>query len=68
MRSFSGKHSIVPPPDITHVFYRRDAGYTIERITLSKEFEAILRTIVGAGLMPWRLSERGTMVSPRMSG
>lgn len=32
-----GRYMIVPLPNITHVFYGRDAGYCIERIHLSED-------------------------------
>ena len=36
--------SVVPLPNITHVFYGRDVGYIVERIVLDDKIEAISAT------------------------
>jgi hypothetical protein len=34
LREFEGRFAVVPLPNISHVFYGRDIGYTVERIDL----------------------------------
>ncbi|MCP3417900.1 adenylyl-sulfate kinase [Bradyrhizobium brasilense] len=44
LSAYAGKFVVVPLPNITHVFYGRDVGYTIERIVLDEATEAISAT------------------------
>ncbi len=44
LSAFSGRYVVVPLPNITHVFYGRDVGYTIERIQLEQSLEEISAT------------------------
>jgi cytidyltransferase-like protein len=44
LRPYAGRFVIVPLPNITHVFYGRDAACAVERITLDAEVEAISAT------------------------
>jgi cytidyltransferase-like protein len=48
LSSYAGRFVIVPLPNVTHVFYGRDVGYVIERITLDEATEAISATNVRA--------------------
>jgi cytidyltransferase-like protein len=52
LRSHLGRYSVVPLPNITHLFCGRDAGYSIERINLADDCEAIAAGFVGQGM--WR--------------
>jgi adenylylsulfate kinase len=54
MRPHEGRFVIVSVPNITHVFYGRDVGYSVERIELDAATEAISATKVRArlGLVP----------------
>jgi hypothetical protein len=47
-----GKFIIVPMPNITHIFYGRDVGYSIERLELGTELETISGTSLRRILMP----------------
>jgi hypothetical protein len=40
----NGRFIIVPVPNITHVFYGRDVGYVVERLTLADTIESISAT------------------------
>jgi len=44
LRPFAGRYVVVPLPNITHVFYGRDVGYTVEKIDLDEATEAISAT------------------------
>jgi cytidyltransferase-like protein len=44
MREHEGRYAIVPLPNIEHIFYGRDVGYSIERIDVNSEIEAISAT------------------------
>lgn len=44
LRAFSGRYTVVPLPNITHVFYGRDVGYAVERLELDASHEAISAT------------------------
>jgi cytidyltransferase-like protein len=44
LSAYSGRFVVVPVPNITHVFYGRDVGYTVERIVLDDKIEAISAT------------------------
>jgi hypothetical protein len=44
LRAHLGRYTIVPLPNITHVFYGRDVGYVIERLDLDAGLEAISAT------------------------
>ena len=41
---YAGRFVVVPLPNITNVYYGRDVGYTVERIVLDEETEAISAT------------------------
>lgn len=51
MYDYVGKYRVVVLPNITHVFYGRDVGYTIDRITLDAETEAISATQIRASVV-----------------
>jgi adenylylsulfate kinase len=44
LREFDGRFTVVPLPNISHVFYGRDVGYVVERINLDERFENISAT------------------------
>jgi adenylylsulfate kinase len=44
LSGYAGRFVVVPVPNITNVFYRRDVGYAIERIDLDESIEAISAT------------------------
>jgi adenylylsulfate kinase len=44
LREFEGQFTVLPLPNITHVFYGRDVGYAVERITLDEPTENISAT------------------------
>lgn len=44
LSAYTGRFVVVPLPNITNVFYGRDVGYTVERILLDEETEAISAT------------------------
>lgn len=44
LREFEGRFTVVPLPNISHVFYGRDVGYAVERIELGPELEAVSAT------------------------
>lgn len=46
MAAHAGRFVVVALPNITHVLYGRDVGYTVERITLDETTEAISGTAV----------------------
>ena len=46
MREFEGNYTVVPLPNVTHVFYGRDVGYAIEQIELDASLNAISATDV----------------------
>lgn len=50
MREHEGRFMVVPLPNITNVFYGRDVGYTVERIELDSQLEAISATAVRSKL------------------
>ena len=41
LSAYSGRFVVIPLPNITNVYYGRDVGYTVERIVLEEETEAI---------------------------
>lgn len=41
-----GRFTVVPLPNVTHVFYGRDVGYVVERLVLDEATEAISATAV----------------------
>lgn len=51
LRRHEGRFVVVPLPNITHVFYGRDVGYTIERILLDEAREKISATAVRRELL-----------------
>jgi adenylylsulfate kinase len=44
LREFEGRFTVVPLPNISHVFYGRDVGYAVERIDLDERVENISAT------------------------
>lgn len=44
LSAYTGRFVVVPLPNITNVFYRRDVGYAVERIVLDEQTEAISAT------------------------
>ena len=44
LAAYAGRFVVIPLPNITNVFYGRDVGYTVERITLDDATEAISAT------------------------
>lgn len=44
LREFEGHYTVLPLPNITHVFYGRDVGYAIEKIELDASIDAISAT------------------------
>ena len=44
LRRHEGRFTVVPLPNITHVFYGRDVGYAVERIDLDIQLQAISAT------------------------
>jgi adenylylsulfate kinase len=44
LREHEGRYTVVPLPNIHHVFYGRDVGYTVERIEVDSATEAISAT------------------------
>jgi hypothetical protein len=44
--AYARRFVVVPLPNITNVFYGRDVGYTVERITLDETTEAIFATVL----------------------
>jgi len=46
MKDAQGKYSILRVPNITDVFYGRDVGYNIEKITLPAEIESVSGTCI----------------------
>lgn len=42
--AYTGRFVVVPLPNITNICYGRDVGYTVERIVLEDETEAISAT------------------------
>jgi adenylylsulfate kinase len=44
LREFEGRFTVIPLPNISHVFYGRDVGYAVERIDLDEDVENISAT------------------------
>ncbi len=44
LREFEGRFTVVPLPNISHVFYGRNVGYILERIDLGPSIESISAT------------------------
>jgi adenylylsulfate kinase len=44
LREFEGRFTVLPLPNISHVFYGRDVGYVVERLELDAATEAISAT------------------------
>ena len=44
LSAYAGKFEVVPVPNITHITYGRDVGYTIEQEHLDRETESISAT------------------------
>lgn len=44
LRRHEGRFVVLPLPNITHVFYGRDVGYTVERIDLDEALQVISAT------------------------
>ena len=41
LREFEGKFAVVPLPNISHVFYGRDVGYSVAQIDLPADLQVI---------------------------
>jgi cytidyltransferase-like protein len=52
LSAYAGRFVVVPLPNITNVYYGRDVGYTVERIVLDEETEAISATRIRALTSP----------------
>ena len=50
LREYEGRFTVVPLPNISHVFYGRDVGYKVERIDLDDALQAISATSVRSRL------------------
>jgi len=50
LRAYAGRFIVIPVPNISHVFYGRDVGYSIERLSLSEEVESISATLIRSEL------------------
>jgi hypothetical protein len=46
LREFEGRFTVIPIPNISHVLYGRDVGYSVERINLDETLEIISATAV----------------------
>jgi cytidyltransferase-like protein len=46
LSAHAGQFVVIPVPNITHVFYGRDVGYTVERLVLDEATESISATQV----------------------
>jgi adenylylsulfate kinase len=46
LREFEGRFLVLPLPNITHVLYGRDVGYTVERIDLDASLQGISATSI----------------------
>src|SRR5262249_3607731 len=61
LREFEGQFTVVSLPNISHVFYGRDVGYVVERITLDDATENIsatkLRKKLSARIEPSNVEE-----------
>lgn len=44
LRAHEGRYTVLPLPNVTHVFYGRDVGYSVERIDLDLNLQAISAT------------------------
>ena len=44
LSAYTGKFEVIPVPNITHITYGRDVGYSIEQEHLDKETESISAT------------------------
>ena len=44
LRQHQGRFSVIPLPNVTHVFYGRDVGYAVERIDLDSALQAVSAT------------------------
>jgi len=47
LQAHEGRFAVVPLPNMTHVFYGRDVGYTVERIDLDADLQASRRPSSG---------------------
>jgi cytidyltransferase-like protein len=56
LSAYVGRFVVVPLPNITNIFYGREVGYTVERILLDEQTEAIsateIRRLSGGPLAP----------------
>jgi hypothetical protein len=50
LREYEGRFTVVPLPNVSHVFYGRDVGYKVERIDLDDALQAISATSVRSRL------------------
>ena len=50
LREHEGRYAVVPLPNITNIFYRRDVGYAVERIELAGTVEGVSATNIRRAL------------------
>lgn len=46
LAKYRGRFTVIPLPNITNVYYGRDVGYSVERLTLDADAEAISATSI----------------------
>jgi hypothetical protein len=46
LREFEGRFVVIPVPNITHIFFGRDVGYSLERIDLDDSYHLVSATNV----------------------
>jgi adenylylsulfate kinase len=46
LREFEGRFVVIPIPNITHIFFGRDVGYSLERIDLDDSYHLVSATNV----------------------
>lgn len=61
LREFEGRYTIVPLPNVTHVYYGRDVGYAIEKIELSASIKAISATDIRVKMLSREPESAGTL-------
>jgi len=50
LREYEGRFTVLPLPNVSHVFYGRDVGYKVERIDLDEALQAISASSVRSRL------------------
>jgi len=50
LKAYRGRYNIIPVPNITGIYYGRDVGYEIEKITLDAQTESISATAIRADI------------------